>query len=119
MHDLGALYAAHAPAVARWAQRLGGAEVDVEDVVHEVFLVVERRLATFRGESSITTWLYGITANVVRYERRRRRLWRARGCALAELEPRSPLPTPAEAIERREAARFVHAILDRMTETHR
>ena len=35
--DIGELYRAHAPTVARWATRLGGPAVDAEDVVHEVF----------------------------------------------------------------------------------
>src|SRR5262249_44087441 len=50
------LYRAHAQTVARWASRLGGPAIDVEDVVQEVFLVVQRRLREFRGEAEITTW---------------------------------------------------------------
>ena len=42
------LYRAHAPLVARWAAHLGGPSVDVEDVVHEIFIIVRRRLPEFR-----------------------------------------------------------------------
>ncbi len=67
------LYRAHAPDVARWAGRLAGPELDVEDLVQEVFVVVRPRLADFRGDAPITTWLFRITENVVRRERRRAR----------------------------------------------
>src|SRR5437667_3232853 len=73
--DVGTIYRQHADDVARWARRLGGPDIDVEDVVHEVFLVVQRRVAEWRGEARITTWLYEIAFRVVR-DRRRRWRWR-------------------------------------------
>src|SRR5262245_45206282 len=68
-----AVYAQHAPTVARWASRLGGPAADVEDITQEVFLVVNRRLAEFHG-GRMSTWLFGITAKVAANERRRRKL---------------------------------------------
>lgn len=47
----------------RWAGRLGGPHVDVEDILQEVFMVVHRQLASFRGDSLVTTWLFAITRN--------------------------------------------------------
>ena len=35
------------------------------DVSQEVFLIIYRRMSTFRGESSLKTWIYSITANRV------------------------------------------------------
>ena len=49
--DFDAVYQAHAQTVARWAARLGGPGVDVEDITQEVFLVADRRLREFRHES--------------------------------------------------------------------
>src|SRR4051812_20307499 len=69
-----AIYAEHAQTVARWAARLGGPAADVEDITQEVFVVVNRRLADFRGDSRLSTWLFGITAKVAANERRRRKL---------------------------------------------
>ena len=63
--SLDALYRAHAPVVARWAAHLGGPSLDVQDAVHEIFLIVRRRLPEFRGESKPTTWLYRITAKTL------------------------------------------------------
>ena len=63
----------HQPAVARLAHRLlGWRDRDaVEDIVQEVFLVALRRLEGFRGNSSLGTWLMGITLNQCRAHRRR------------------------------------------------
>jgi DNA-directed RNA polymerase specialized sigma24 family protein len=48
--------------VARWAGRLGGPTLDVEDVVHEVFTIAHQRLPTFRGDSSVTEMNEGAAA---------------------------------------------------------
>ena len=45
---------------------------DAEDVSQEVFLQVVRRLATFRGESELTTWLHRVTVNTALGHRAKR-----------------------------------------------
>lgn len=37
---------------------------DVEDVVQEVFIKVYKNIKKFRGDSSLSTWIYRITVNV-------------------------------------------------------
>ena len=64
------IYAEHATFVWRAVIRLGVASEYADDVVQEVFLVVHRRLAEFRRESSIRTWLYAIAVRVSRNHRR-------------------------------------------------
>jgi RNA polymerase sigma-70 factor (ECF subfamily) len=117
--DLGALYSAYAPSVARWAARLGGPGVDVEDVVHDVFVVVERKMKTFRGDSSVGTWLYGITANVVRHARRKMHLRALLSEGPEERQIASEAKTPIEALEQKEQVEQVHAALDRLGEKYR
>ncbi len=46
-------------------QHLGNKE-DVEDVAQEVFIRVFRSIKSFRGDSSIETWLYKIALNRIR-----------------------------------------------------
>jgi RNA polymerase sigma-70 factor, ECF subfamily len=120
--DLDDLYRAHAATVARWAGHLGGPTADVEDLVHEIFLVVARRLADFRGEAKVTTWLYRITERVVRERRRRNRvrnwLWRTRQADLERTLSSTPL-TPVEDLERLQDVETVYRILDRLPEKYR
>lgn len=117
------LYRAHAPLVARWAARLGGSQVDVEDVVHEVFLVVQRRLPEFRGDAKPTTWLFRVTDLVVRAHRRKARMraWLGRRFA----EDRDPPDlgsaqiSPVEDLVERERAALVYRALDALGEKYR
>jgi RNA polymerase sigma factor (sigma-70 family) len=86
--DLDNLYRAHAATVARWAARLVGPGADVEDIVHEIFLVAGRRLPEFRGEAKVSTWLYRITERVAlgyrRRDRFRRRFWLTRSSEIED-----------------------------------
>jgi RNA polymerase sigma-70 factor (ECF subfamily) len=119
--DLEAVYRAHAAQVARWAGRLGGPSIDAEDVTQEVFLTVQRLLPGFRGDSAITTWLYRITANEVRYRRRKERLFRWLGLGGDAQAARMPAqgPTPVEELEQRQAAEQVYRVLDAMDDRYR
>ena len=116
--DIGELYRAHAGSVARWASRLGGPGIDVEDVVQEVFLVAKRRLGPFTGEGHVTTWLFRTTANITATARRKqKRLARWLGRAEAEgpgLGAAGPLP--GEALEQRQQAELVYRVLDALPE---
>src|SRR5262245_22385728 len=67
------LYREYAPQVARWAERWLGPSSDLEDVVHDVFLVAHRRRNEWRGDAQTTTWLYEITLRVTQARRRARR----------------------------------------------
>jgi len=71
--DFDAIVALHQPQVARLAHRLLGwrDRAAVEDIVQEVFLVALTRLKGFRGDSTLSTWLTGITINRCRAHRRR------------------------------------------------
>jgi RNA polymerase sigma-70 factor (ECF subfamily) len=66
------VYESHFDFVWRTARRLGASEPQVDDVVQEVFLVVQRRLPSFEGRSELKTWLFGITRRVVYASVRRR-----------------------------------------------
>src|SRR5271163_191744 len=50
--------------------RLMDDPADAPDVVQEVFLKVFRNIGTFRGESSLKTWIYRIAVNEARNHRR-------------------------------------------------
>jgi len=120
--DLDEIYRSHAATVARWVGHLGGPTADVDDLVHEIFLVAERRLPDFRGDAKLTTWLYRITERVVRGRRRNDRIrgWLGRA-RRADLE-RAVAPTqltPIEELERRRSADTVYRILERIPDKYR
>lgn len=123
-----ALYREHAKTVARWAIRLLGPGGDYEDVVHDVFMVVKRRLPEFRGDAAITTWLYEITVHVVQASRRRARWWSwitghgqrpGRGRRQAVPVVPEPPPDPLALIDARERTHLVYALLDELSEDQR
>ncbi len=57
------LYAEHVRKIGRIAKSYLGVD-DVEDVIQEVFIKVYKNVKKFRGDSSLSTWLYRITVNV-------------------------------------------------------
>jgi RNA polymerase sigma-70 factor (ECF subfamily) len=105
------VYRDHFDFVFRQAARLGGPGIDAEDAAQEVFMVVARKLDTFDASSLITTWLYGITLNVVRSQRRRARVRR-----LFEIgEDKSDLPVRSvDRAEVLDAHRIAYEILDKL-----
>jgi RNA polymerase sigma-70 factor (ECF subfamily) len=52
--------------VYRVAFRFVGNEEDAFDVSQETFLRIHRALPGFRGDSSLSTWIYTVTANLAR-----------------------------------------------------
>ena len=95
--DLRTLYAAHAPFLRAAIQRLGGPRVDVEDLLHEVFVVALDRADAFEGRSTARTWLYGIAIRVVAAHRRRSKVRRFFG--LEDVPPERE-PTDAQLLLR-------------------
>jgi RNA polymerase sigma-70 factor (ECF subfamily) len=105
------VYREHFDFVFRMAARLGGPGLDAEDAAQEVFLIVARKLHTYDGTSLVSTWLYGITLNVVRSLRRRTRLRR-----LFEREDHK-VDVAIQSVDRAEvleAHRIAYAILDKL-----
>lgn len=119
--EFDAVYQAHAQTVARWAARLGGPGVDVEDITQEVFLVADRRLREFRQESQLSTWLFSITAKIVANDRRRRQLrgWWVRLTPNAGGNIAATTDTPLEQLEKRERRTQFYQALDAVGERQR
>jgi RNA polymerase sigma-70 factor, ECF subfamily len=115
------LYAAHAGDVERWCRRLCGPHEEVDDFVHDVFIVVHRRLPEWRGEAQITTWLFAVCELVSRKRRRKQRLSRLTSSFERILLGRlaSEDPSPFEQIERRESRSRLYEILDSLSDRYR
>lgn len=107
------LYDAHFEFVFRVARRLGTPAEEAEDVVHDVFVVVFRKLSQFT-EGKLTTWLYRITARVVSDRHRRRRV-RETFSRLGLWVGANPPDTPERAYEKVGAERQLERVLARMS----
>lgn len=64
------LYRAHIGRVIALCARLTGSRDRGEELAHDVFVRVWRRLGQFRGDAAFTSWLHRLTVNFVLNERR-------------------------------------------------
>lgn len=60
------IYSRHRRFVYNLAVRMTGNQADAEDLTQESFVSVWRRVGSFRGEASFTTWLYRLVINQVK-----------------------------------------------------
>ena len=104
------VYASDFPFVWRCLRSLGVPTAALDDAAQDVFVIVHRQLAGFRGESSLRSWLFGITHNVASNHRRGAQRKQAPLVALTDDSPdrgRGPL----EAAQDVEAAAFVQRFM--------
>jgi RNA polymerase sigma-70 factor, ECF subfamily len=57
------LYRAHAPRLFGLACRMVG-RVEAEDLLQEIFLTAHRKLASYKGDASLGTWLFRMATNL-------------------------------------------------------
>lgn len=67
------LYGLHIRRVYGVCLRLAGNPTEAEDLAQEAFLQLFRKIHTFRGESSFSTWLHRLTVNTVLMRFRRKK----------------------------------------------
>ncbi len=104
-----------------WCRRMGGINVDAEDAAHDVFMVALGRLESFRGDSSLRTWLFGITRRVLANQRRKAKVRRLRETLLGDRSQTTPDrgPGPLGRALQNEQVRRVHRCLDALSAKHR
>jgi RNA polymerase sigma-70 factor (ECF subfamily) len=108
--DVSAIYVAHGAFIGRVIRRLAGNGPQVDDLLQETFIVAHKKRAEFDERADITTWLYGIAANLCRRHRRglsRFARLKERFGAAAEIETSEVGDQPDVSLERREAVQAV------------
>jgi RNA polymerase sigma-70 factor (ECF subfamily) len=111
------LYRSQRTHVHRTLYRVLGSNRHMEDLLQETFVSAFRSIGSFRGESSLGTWLAAIAARVC-YRHLSRNEQR-----VAHLVPVADLPSPGAHPEQqasaREALRRLYVLLDRLAPKYR
>lgn len=108
---------AHAEQVLAWCIALGGPSLDAQDVAQDVLEIALRKIGGFRGDSSTSTWLYGIAKNVIR-NRRRKAAW-LRFIGWDSPEVAAPDPGADELVEERRRRRALQHAMEQLQDVHR
>ena len=113
------LYETYFPRVYRFALKRLRDAGEAEDVTQEVFLTVFRALHSYRGNSTLLVWIFGITRNTVnrRFRRGRPRLESIDGAGGELASGEGPLDEQIEA--RRMLGRCERVIEDGLTPLQR
>ncbi len=105
--------------IRRYLDRLVGAG-EADDMTQEVFAKVSRALPRFRGDSSVSTWIYRIATNIA-YDRLRSSS--SQRASEVPLDAQTPVKDPSFGIEqqlfRREMNDCVDRFIDRLPANYR
>ncbi len=105
------IYRAHAGRLYNLLVRMAGSTQDAEDLLQEVFLHAYRKLASFRGDSTLGTWLYRLAVNHCLDVLRGRQAKMQRSTdSLDEdgaMEPSAPMPMVPTAVSRLDLDRAI------------
>jgi len=115
-HALTELYRRHGRRVESIARHLIGPSSELEDIVQDTFLELQRALYKFRGDSRFTTWLHRVTVNVaLQYLRRGRRKGFLRWVGLDSATPMRATSNESR-YEARDVCRQLYDILGKLPE---
>lgn len=99
-------------------RRLGVQSRDLEDLMHDTFIVVNRRLCDFDSSRPVRPWLYGIAMRIAADARKSARNRREQ--LSSELpESVSQEPGPAEEVSAQQNRKLVLAALNQLEFKHR
>ncbi len=106
------IYRAEFPYVWKTLRRLGASTQDIEDLAHDLFVVVHRHLPQYDPERPLRPWLFGIALRVLADFRRSAR--HGREIFTDEFDPIDGSPTALERLEGEEARDLLMRALDRL-----
>jgi RNA polymerase sigma-70 factor (ECF subfamily) len=104
-----AVYREHVRFVWRLCRSFGVCASHVDDVVHDVFLVLRRRLPDRPGDAPLLGWIAGITRNVVMHHHR---AGARRDARLRAVDWAPTGSSPDQELGQREAAALLQSFLD-------
>ena len=108
------LLARHEQQIYRFGMRMCGHPEDAKEVLQETMLAMAQSLPTFRGQSSISTWLYTIARS---FCIKQRRLHKEEPATHESLDAAVAVPIAGASPEDAAAARQTDAVLNRAIES--
>lgn len=111
-------YRAHHAALRRFALRLVGDPDVAEDLVHDVFVGLPRTIRGYRGDSALSSFLFGVAVNHARHHMRSSQRRRAAGERMAR-EPEPTNECPEHEVTRRQLAAALARAMDSLSFDHR
>ncbi len=118
-HALTEIYRRHGKRVESVARNLVGPSSELEDIVQDVFIELQKALYRFRFEARFTTWLHRITVNVaLMYLRKGRRKGWLRWVGLEHVDNNAMRSAPSgeNRVEARDTCRQLYDILGDLPE---
>lgn len=108
------VYQCHAEFVWACLQRFGIRSSDLDDALQEVFVIVHKKLPSFRGDARLTTWLYGISLRVASAHRRRGHVRRERVTQDLDHVPYTAAGTAEDELVEHQRRRVLETLLDEL-----
>jgi RNA polymerase sigma-70 factor (ECF subfamily) len=110
------------PRVSRYLARLVG-QAEAEDVAQDTMVRINRGLATFKGDSSLATWIYRIATNAAFDYQKSASFRRNSSCESIGgghfQEPQSKYRSPDEVVTEEEMRTCIRRFLNALTEKNR
>lgn len=116
--DFEAVYRDYHDAIRRHVARLVG-DNDADDVTQEVFASVSTALPRFRGESSLSTWIYRIATNAAVDRLRSPGFKRQPAVPAQEAHVPDPAAGAEQTLARREMNDCIRGYIDRLPDSYR
>jgi RNA polymerase sigma-70 factor, ECF subfamily len=110
---------AYGPRVQRLVRRYVAQSADAVDLTQEIFLDLVRGMASFRGDSSLATWVYRVALNHCLRHNEKSRAAQQRCDAEGAEETPDTSADPARKVVRNELKGTVHCALEELSVAHR
>ena len=119
--DIEDIYDRYRHRVYVWCQRIARNVEDAEDLTQDTFLLLYRKINTYRGESAFSTWLYRLATNIALMRLRRKPLPQAPLDEILEthegaINPRQELRASDRALAASVALVDLERMFDQMSE---
>jgi len=115
------VYREHSGRVAGAVRSVLGPDGEMEDVLQNAFIEINRALPSFRGQSKLSTWVYRIAVNVAlqHIRRKQRRRWLSFGLSEDSAHDLRSSYDSEERLESRQALKRVYKIVNKLSEKKR